>query len=182
MRVLIVFGSQFGTTERLAREMGDAIGALHEVDVLPAHAAEVLRGSGIALLVVGAPTQFKGHRLLTRGFLEGLEAHGFEGVAAAAFDTRAHGDRGSTGSAAEAMALLLSKAGCNLLVPAESFLVGGMRGPLDDGELERARAWNRGPGALGPPRAGRDAGLGVGPAAPWGAAHRSGDARPLARQ
>ena len=141
MRVLIVYGSQFGTTEHLAREMADAIGVLHEVDVVAAHEAEDLLGAGYHLLVVGAPTQFKGHRLLTRGFLKGLEARGFAGIPAAAFDTRAHGDRGSTGSAAETIALLLSRAGCNLLVPAESFMVAGMRGPLDDGELVRARAW-----------------------------------------
>ncbi len=141
MRILIVFGSQFGTTEHLAREMAASVSALHEVDVVAAHAAESLLGAGYDLLVVGAPTQLKGHRLLTRGFLRGLEAHGFAGVAAAAFDTRAHGDRGSTGSAAEAIALLLSRAGCNIIVPAESFTVAGMRGPLEAGEEERARTW-----------------------------------------
>jgi len=141
MHVLIVYGSQFGTTERLAREMGDALSVIHTVDVASAHEAEELRGTGIHLLVVGAPTQFKGHRLLVRGFLRQLEAHGFAGCAAAAFDTRAHGDRGETGSAAEQIALLLSGAGCNLLAPAESYSVEGMRGPLDAGELDRARAW-----------------------------------------
>ncbi len=141
MHVLIVYGSQFGTTERLAREMGDALSALHTVDVVSAHEAEDLRGIGIHLLVVGAPTQFKGHRLLVRGFLKRLDAHGFAGCAAAAFDTRSHGDRGETGSAAEPIALALSGAGCNLLVPAESFSVEGLRGPLDAGEVERARAW-----------------------------------------
>ena len=141
MHVLIVYGSQFGTTELLAREMADAVSTLHHVDLVGAHEAEDLMGMGIDLLVVGAPTQFKGHRLLVRGFLNHLEAHGFAGVAAASFDTRAHGDRGETGSAAEAIALLLSGAGCNLLVPAESFTVAGVRGPLDEGEIGRARTW-----------------------------------------
>jgi hypothetical protein len=39
---------------------------------------------------------------------------------------------------------LLSRAGCNLLAPAESFTVEGFRGPLDAGETERAEAWIRG--------------------------------------
>jgi flavodoxin len=141
MHVLIVYGSQFGTTERLAREMAEAVSVMHTVDVVGAHAAEDLRGVGVDLLIVGAPTQFKGHRLLVRGFLKHLEQNGFSGVAAAAFDTRSHGDRGETGSAAESIALLLSAAGCNLLAPAESFTVAGLRGPLDEGELQRARAW-----------------------------------------
>lgn len=144
MHVLIVYGSQFGTTERLAREMAEAISVVHTVDVVPSHEAEDLTGTGVDLLVVGAPTQFKGHRLLVRGFLKHLEARGFAGAAAAAFDTRAHGDRGETGSAAESIALLLSQAGCNLLAPAESFTVAGWRGPLDPGEVERSRAWMAG--------------------------------------
>ena len=141
MRVLIVYGSQFGTTEHLAREMATSVSALHDVEVAGAHEAETLSGRGIDLLVVGAPTQFRGHRLLVRRFLKHLEEHGFEGCAAAAFDTRAHGDRGRTGSAAESIARLLSEAGCNILAPAESFTVAGVRGPLDDGETERARTW-----------------------------------------
>ena len=121
--------------------MADAISALHEVDVVGTHEAEKLPGTQIDLLVVGAPTQFKGHRLLVRGFLKHLEEQGFGGCPAAAFDTRSHGDRGETGSAAESIALMLSGAGCNLLVPAESFSVTAMRGPLDEGELQRSRAW-----------------------------------------
>lgn len=144
MRVLIVYGSQFGTTERLARAMGAAITPLHEVEVLASHAAETYDGRTVDLLVVGAPTQLHGHRLLTRGFLRTLQAHGFGGAAAAAFDTRSHGDRGSTGSSAEVIAGLLSHAGCNLLAPAESFTVEGFRGPLEAGETERAETWIRG--------------------------------------
>ena len=144
MRVLIVFGSQFGTTERLARAMGAAIAPLHDVEVVTSHAAETLDGRGVDLLVVGAPTQLHGHRLLTRGFLRTLAAHGFAGAAAAAFDTRSHGDRGATGSSAEVIAGSLSRAGCNLLAPAESFTVQGFRGPLDPGEAGRAEAWIRG--------------------------------------
>jgi flavodoxin len=144
MRVLIVYGSQFGTTERLARAMAAAIAPLHDVEVVASHAAEESDGRGVDLLVVGAPTQLHGHRLLTRGFLRTLEAHGFAGTAAAAFDTRSHGDRGATGSAAEAIAGQLSRAGCNLLAPAESFTVRSFRGPLDDGETERAETWIRG--------------------------------------
>ena len=141
MRVLIVYGTQFGTTERLAIDMADSISSLHQVEVLDARSARDLGGSGVDMLVVGAPTQFKGHRLLVRAFLRRLAENGYGGVAAAAFDTRAHGDRGSTGSAADAIALALSQAGCNLVAPAESFTVAGFRGPLDPGDPERARDW-----------------------------------------
>jgi hypothetical protein len=35
----------------------------------------------------------------------------------------------------------LARAGWRLVVPAESFFVGGTKGPLRDGELDRARRW-----------------------------------------
>ena len=41
------------------------------------------------------------------------------------------------------MAKNLQKMGVSPLVPAESFLVSGQKGPLVGGELERAAAWAR---------------------------------------
>jgi hypothetical protein len=59
---------------------------------------------------------------------------------AAAFDTRAHGPRVATGSAAHGIARRLRHHGYRL-VATESFIVAGGEGPLVDGERERARAW-----------------------------------------
>lgn len=50
--------------------------------------ARALTGDGVDLLLVGAPTQMFGRRLLVRSFLDGLTRHGYGGVAVVAFDTR----------------------------------------------------------------------------------------------
>jgi hypothetical protein len=59
----------------------------------------------------------------------------------AAFDTRVDKPKFLTGAASKGIARLLHSHGYNLIVPPESFLVSGSKGPLVGGELERARVW-----------------------------------------
>lgn len=141
MNVLIVYGSQFGTTESLAQQMADGLRQHHDVRVR--HAAETsdITGEGVDLLLVGAPTQIKGLRLLVRPFLRRLKSAGFAGVPAAAFDTRMAGPIEQTGSAAQAIAKRLDSAGCRVVASGESFIAANFQGPLAEGEAERARAW-----------------------------------------
>ena len=84
MNVLVVYASQFGNTARLARVVGSALEPRHHVRVVTFRDARGLTGEAVDLLLVGAPTQMFGRRLLVRTFLDGLRRHGFAGVAAAA--------------------------------------------------------------------------------------------------
>jgi hypothetical protein len=59
---------------------------------------------------------------------------------AAAFDTRGDARSALTGSAARGIARRLRRRGLDV-VDHKSFLVADAEGPLEDGELERARAW-----------------------------------------
>lgn len=140
MNVLIVYGSQFGTTEHLARVMGEALTPEHRVQVVPEKSARSLTGEGLDVLLVGAPTQFGGQRILVRRFLNGLRDHGFAGVAAAAFDTRSPGEESKTGAAARIIEEQLRAAGCAVVAPPEGFIVPNYKG-LAPGEEVRARAW-----------------------------------------
>ena len=141
MKVLVVYGSQFGNTERIARAIGSALEARHSVQVVGARDARALAGNPVDLLIVGAPTQMFGRRLIVRSFLDGLKRQGFAAVAAAAFDTRMGTPNEKNAAASEIIAARLLAAGCRLVAPAESFLVAGFTGPLVDGEVERATAW-----------------------------------------
>ena len=134
MEVLIVYGSQFGTTEHLANAMATALSPMHTVYVRHAREADRISGRKIDLLIVGAPTQMHGLRLLVRPFLAGLADHGFRDVAAAAFDTRGAGSVEQTGSAAVAIARRLERAGCRLVRPPE-----GVRGDRSQGTARRGR-------------------------------------------
>lgn len=141
MGILIVYASQYGNTQKLAQAMGRALAPDHEVRVLHAPAARGVTAEGVDLLIVGAPTQMRGLRLLAKPFLMGLEARGFGGVDAAAFDTRMDGFVQTIAS--DVIARHLVGAGCRLVAEPASFLVAGMDGPLVKGEEERAASWAR---------------------------------------
>jgi flavodoxin len=141
VNVLVVYGSQFGNTERIARTIGAALEPRHHVQVVGARDARALAGNPVDLLIVGAPTQMFGRRLIVRSFLDGLKRQGFAGVPAAAFDTRMGTPTEKNAAASETIATRLEATGCQLIAPAQSFLVAGFTGPLVEGEVERAKAW-----------------------------------------
>ena len=141
MKILIVYASQYGNTQRIAQAIGGALAAMHEVVVMPSAAATRLRGDDVDLLFVGAPTQMRGLRLLAKPFLRDLDQRGFIGTPAAAFDTRMALGRQTLESAVIARHLVGS--GCRLVIEPESFLVRGLEGPLAAGEEARAATWAR---------------------------------------
>ena len=141
MEILVVFGSQYGNTQRIARAIARSLSSEHHVRVLPAAAASDVSGTSVDLLFVGAPTQMRGLRLLAKPFLDGLMERGFSGTPAAAFDTRM--DLGPQLLESTVISNQLTEAGCRLVAKPESFLVLGLEGPLADGEEERAEIWAR---------------------------------------
>lgn len=148
MKALVVYDSAYGNTKQVAQAIGEALGAetLHVDALRPEHLA------GLALLVVGSPTQkFSPLGSVTR-FLKSIPADGLRGVRVAAFDTRITQEEIAKvgilaffvklfGYAAEPIAKRLTKKGGELAVAPEGFYVGGTEGPLLEGELERAAAW-----------------------------------------
>ena len=140
MKALVVYDSEFGNTERLTRAIAAELGKGATVEVVSAETAE-LELAGVDLLVVGGPTQMHGVSPRMRALLDSLPPHELQDIAAAAFDTRAHGMKLLTGSAAEGIAHRLERHGAWLLLPPESFLVQAKEGPLAEGELERATDW-----------------------------------------
>lgn len=73
-----------------------------------------------------------------REWLDALPAAG-PGVFAAAFATRLNKPAWLTGSAARGIATRLRRKGYHHLSEPTNFLVSGSYGPLDDGEIDRAR-------------------------------------------
>ena len=170
MRTLVVYESMFGNTEAIAKAIVEGLKAHGEVELEEVGAVPAV-GGDIALLVVGGPTHAHGmstpdsradaarragdrlvsHGVGAREWLHGLPPLSGTG-AAAAFDTRIHGPGFLWGSAAKGMAKELEAIGYLLVVPPESFLVGGPTGPqfdrLLEGELDRARRWGDSLGKL----------------------------------
>jgi flavodoxin len=141
MRVLIVYDSTYGHTERIAQAIGEAIdGEVRHVSAVSPADLE-----GFDLLIIGSPTHggfpTEGIHELVKG------APAVDGVAVAAFDTRTK--RTIFGYAAPKIARSMEGSGGILVTPPEGFLVEGKKGPLKDGELERAADWATQVGAAG---------------------------------
>ncbi len=174
MDAAVVYESMFGNSERVARAVAEGLGESVRVSVLdvtePGASPEALRHVG--LVVAGGPTHALGMtRPMTRaeavqratgtvsdratGLREWVESipRQDETRLAATFDTRVTKVKPLPGSAARGAAKVMRRAGFRLVVPPASFYVGDVEGPLDDGELDRARAWGRGLGAVVAPAA-----------------------------
>lgn len=158
MRALMVYESMFGNTRTIAEAIAEGLtvdGVAVEVtevgDAPPAPDEEV------GLVVVGGPTHAFGLSRRSTRASAGEKTHGptvssdigirdwlddlphRSRAMAAAFDT--HIDKRVPGSAARSAERLLRRHGFGIALPAESFFVSDLEGPLVDGEVERARRW-----------------------------------------
>ena len=158
MRALVVYESMFGNTQAIADAVAAGLGAHARVDAVEVGTAPTVLGDDVALLVVGGPTHAFGmSRQATRRDAGEQADHGLvsagiglrewlaavnqgSGRTAAAFDTRVQRPR-LPGSAARAAEKRLRQLGFRIFAPAKSFYVTGTKGPLVDGDLERARRW-----------------------------------------
>ena len=143
MNALVLYDSKFGNTERIAETIALAfqeavptrLSAIEDVPDL----AEAL--VGVDVLVVGGPTQMHGVSAGLRRLVESLGDESLKTIRTAAFDTRLHGMKVVTGSAAVRLGRLLRRRGAWLVVPPASFIVEAREGPLQPGEVEHANAW-----------------------------------------
>ncbi len=139
MNALIVYDSQYGNTEKIARAIGDAIPGAR---VLHASEADPSELETVGLLIVGSPTHGGRPMGAVQTFLRKVPATAIEGIDVAAFDTRfASGFAKIFGYAAVRIANTLKRKGGSLVVGPEGFIVEATKGPLKDGELERAALW-----------------------------------------
>ena len=163
-RALVVYESVFGDARAIAHAIADGLSPFLDTDVLAATAAPAEIGPDLGLLVVGGPNHAFGMpRPSTRegavaqhgaaiadtttGLHEWLQSVRVPrtGLAAAAFDTRSSGHRMlvKMDHAARTEEKLLGTLGATIVAPAEHFFVADTRGPLVEGEEDRARTWGR---------------------------------------
>jgi flavodoxin len=141
MNTLVVYESQFGNTEKVAVTVAGALRAFGQAQAVRVDPAQPIELQGVDMLVVGGPTQNRGATSGIRSFLAAIPPKLLRNLPVACFDTRLRQPHWLVGSAAGALAKTLEKMGVSPVVPAESFLVSGQKGPLVSGELERAAAW-----------------------------------------
>ncbi|MFV8751186.1 flavodoxin family protein [Nannocystaceae bacterium ST9] len=163
MRALVVYESMFGNTQHVAEAIAEGLRERFEVELREVGHASEADLEGLDLLVVGGPIhawsmtregtrkgahdQAEGAAIVSTGigireFLAQLhDANPDAPPAAATFDTAIRTRWFPVGSAAKPAARQLGKHGYSLIAKPEHFHVADTRGPLIEGELERARAW-----------------------------------------
>jgi len=151
MKVLVVFDSVFGNTEKVARSIFGGLGSQSDAEILQVNQAVPGKLKGLDLLVVGSPTRGFRPTEAMGAWLEQIPAKSLKGVKLAVFDTRLKADEIKSigvrfivekgGYAARRIAGGLKRSGGTLIVPPEGFYVQDREGPLKEGELERAASW-----------------------------------------
>ena len=145
MKALVVYDSVYGNTEKIARAVAEAITPSGEVKVLRAGEANPLELAFVDVLIVGSPVHGGRPTPAVQDFLNKMTQQSLKDIKVAAFDTRATSKFAKIfGNAAGRIAGQLTKKGGVLTVPAEGFFVTGTKGPLKEGEMERAAAWAKG--------------------------------------
>ena len=152
MNILILYDSEFGNTEQIAREIADTITAPHHVRIVRVQDTTKINAEGINLFIVGSPTQGgqPKHTLLT--CLNELPHSSLKNIRVACFDTRfLEKDQNfalkllmkTIGYAAPKIADILKQKGGILIVPPIGFIVNGKKGPIAQGELKRVKEWTK---------------------------------------
>lgn len=139
METIVIYDSKHGNTEKLAEVIAYVFGDDTKLVKTSEFSPGMLEGK--ELLIIGSPTQVWNPSLSTIYLLLRMRAKYLKGIKAAAFDTGFRDER--SGSAASKIDRRLRALGCQMIVPPERFYVADMEGPLEDGEVERAREWAR---------------------------------------
>ncbi len=142
MNAFVVYDSQFGNTERIARSIASTLSEFGRVRAVRVGQAIPGDLQGVDLLILGCPTQGFRPTLGMQSFLGNISRRTPSGLAVACFDTRFPGALWKH-SAAPQMVKQLRSMGVEILVPPESFFVKTMKkeGPLLARETERAARW-----------------------------------------
>jgi len=145
MKALVVYDSVYGNTEKIARAIAEAITPSGEVKLLRAGEMSTSELASLDLLIVGSPVHGGRPMPSVQDFLSKMAQQSLKDIKVAAFDTRATSKFAKIfGNAAGRIAGQLTKKDGVLIVPPEGFFVTGTKGPLKEGELERAAAWAKG--------------------------------------
>jgi flavodoxin I len=144
MKALVVYDSVYGNTEKIAQAIGKTLNSELDVEVVRANNVKADQLKNLKLLIVGSPTHGGRFTEAIQDFLKDISELSIKDINVAAFDTRISSRfriERIFGYAAKRIADVLNTQGGILISQPEGFIVKGKKGPLKDGELERAETW-----------------------------------------
>ena len=140
MKVLVVYDSVYGNTEEIAKAMGEGIG--EDAKVVKAENTSPADLESVELVIAGSPTYGGRPTPKMKEFLERIKTVSLKDIKIAAFDTRIPATWVKIfGFAAGKIEKRIKSQGGKSVLKPEGFFVTGTKGPLVEGELERAAKW-----------------------------------------
>ena len=147
MKILILYDSVYGHTKQIAQAIGKGVDDQHDLEIINANALNKEKLSDVDILIIGSPTHGGRYTEAIQAFFKDMAPDLSKNLSGAAFDTRTSstGIAGRIekifGRAAPRIVRDMEKQEWRLLVEPEGFIVKGRKGPLREGELDRAEEW-----------------------------------------
>ena len=143
MKGVVIFDTSHGNTREIAEVISETLKEANiEVDTYYVKDAKKLNGKDYDFLVLGSPTKLGTMSFTMRGFLGKIKSEEWTNKPFVAFDTELPDNiERNEGSAAEKIAERLKEKQMNPLLPVLKSVVLGMKGPLQEGEIERAKEY-----------------------------------------
>ena len=145
MKGIVVYDGSHGNTKKIAETIAETLKESGlEVDNFYVKDVKKLSTKDYDFMVLGSPTRFGTMSFAVKGFLGKVKSKEWMNKPFAAFDTELHENiEKKEGSAAEKIAEKLGEKQMNQMLPVLKAVVLGMKGPLQEGEIERAREYAR---------------------------------------
>ena len=150
MKGVVIYDTTHGNTRKVAETIADTLRESGvEADLFYVKRVKKLSAKDYDFLVLGSPTRFGTMSFAVKGFLGKVKSQEWMNKPFAAFDTenpenieRSRAEK-KNWSAAEKIAENLKEKQMTPLLPALKAVVLGMKGPLQEGEVERTREYAR---------------------------------------
>jgi flavodoxin I len=150
MKVLIIYDSVYGYTEKIALAIAGAMTSPDEARAVRPGGINAADFASYDIIIAGSPTQGGRPIRPVLDFISKLPDNALANKPVTAFDTRMSAKQQNAalrllmktiGYAAGRLGDALASKGGKLILPPEGFIVEGREGPLREGEIERAAAW-----------------------------------------
>jgi len=146
MKGIVIFDTSHGNTKKIAETIAETLKESEiEVDLFDVKEAKKLSTNDYNFLVLGSPTKFGTMSFAIKFFLGKIKSEEWMNKPFAAFDTENPENveqsrlQNKEWSAAEKIATKLKEKNMKQLLPVLKALVLGQKGPLVEGEIDRAK-------------------------------------------
>ncbi len=145
MKGIVVYDSSHGNTKKIAETIAETLKESGlEIDNFYVKDVKKLSARDYDFIVLGSPTRFGTMSFAVKGFLGKVKSKEWVNKPFAAFDTELRENiEKKEGSAAEKIAEKLREKQMNQMLPVLKAVVSGMKGPLQEGEIERTKEYAR---------------------------------------